>query len=173
MDDRLLAKADRQKQSGQNPRMLMIREVREVDRRTFEQLHSDYINEGKPEREPAADGWIDNLVSQALAGQRYLWLAETNGEVVSFCSFRINPFFPGAADKYTEIQDFYITPSARCHGLGRELAHLVMQEAFTQRATSIELDVAAGNAGAMQFWQRIGFKLRIYSLEMAIPRDDA
>lgn len=153
--------------------MLAIRQVQESDRSAFERLHSDYINEGKPERKSAPEGWLDNIFSQALGGQRYLWFAETSGGVVGFCTFKIIPFFRGAADKFTDIQDFYIAPSARGRGLGRELAHLVMQEAVRQQATSIELDVAAGNSGAMEFWQRIGFKLRVYSMEMAVSRDHA
>lgn len=159
--------------AGQNPEMLLIRQVREGDRPTFEQLHTDYINEGKLQRESAPDGWIDNVFSQALTGRRYLWVAEAMGEVVGFCSFRINPFFVGAADKCMDVQDFYIVPRARGRGLGRELARLAMEEAAKQDAVTVELDVAAGNAGAMQFWERIGFKLRVYSLEMAISRAGA
>lgn len=148
---------------------LRARQVVEDDRSIFDQLHSSYINEGQPQQQTAPVGWLDNIYSQALAGQRYLWLARNGDEIVGFCSFRILPFFRGSSDKFTEIQDFYIVPPARGRGFGRQLAGLIMRKAIAQQAASVELDVAADNVSAMQFWERVGFKLRIYSMELKLP----
>ena len=90
-------------------------------------------------------------------------------ESVGFCSFRVLPFFRDSKERFADVQDFYIVPKVRGRGFGRELANLVMRQATELGAVFIELDVSANNATAMQFWQRVGFKLRSYSMEMPVP----
>src|SRR6478752_9934721 len=108
--------------SVQNAAMqLVTRQVVEADRSIFERLHFQYINEGQAQERAAPDGWLDNIYSQALAGERYLWLAQVGDERIGFCSFRVTPFFRGSTDRLMVIQDFYVVPSARGRGFGREL----------------------------------------------------
>ena len=95
------------------------------------------------------------------------------GQIIGFCSFRIVPFFSGSSEKFADIQDFYVVPSMRGRGFGRQLAGMVLQEAMEERVVSIELDVSADNSGAMQFWKSVGFKLRVYAMEMPVPQRPA
>jgi ribosomal protein S18 acetylase RimI-like enzyme len=153
----------------QNRRMeLLTRQVQQGDRPIFEQLHAAYLNEGGPGHREAPAGWVDTIYSQALGGERYLWIAQMGQESVGFCSFRVMPFFRDAEETFANVQDFYIVPSVRGRGLGRQLAKLVTRQVEELGAVSIELDVSADNAAGMQFWQRMGFKLRSFSLEMPI-----
>ena len=140
--------------------------VTEHDRSTFEQMYTDYLAEGQPDSPHPPEGWIENVFSQALAGERCLWFAKAGAETIGFVDFKIMPFFSGSSDTYAFIHDFYIVQSQRRCGFGKMLANCVVIEAQRQGVSSIELNVAPHNQHAMQFWQSIGFKLRHYSLEM-------
>lgn len=101
---------------------LVARHVKETDRTVFEQLHSAYLAEGELQNRTEPSGWLDTVYSQALSGQRHLWLAKLGNEYVGFCSFRVLPFFRDSSDKFADLQDFYIVASVRGRGLGRQLA---------------------------------------------------
>ena len=140
--------------------------VTEHDRSVFEGLYADYLAEGQPDDPHPPEGWLKNVFSQALAGERCLWLAKVGTETIGFVDFKIMPFFPGSSDTYAFIHDFYIVQSQRRLGFGKALASYVVAEVQRQGVSSIELNVAPHNQHSMQFWQNIGFKLRCYSLEM-------
>ena len=140
--------------------------VTKDDRSVFEQLYAAYLAEGQPDNPRPPEGWLENVFSQALAGERCLWLASSGAEIIGFVDFKMTPFFPGSSDRYAFVHDFYIVQSQRRFGFGKTLASCVVTEVQRQGVGSIELNVAPHNQSAVQFWQSIGFKLRCYSLEL-------
>lgn len=140
--------------------------VTEHDRSIFEQMYADYLAEGQPNSPHTPDGWVENVFSQALSGQRCLWLTSNGTEIIGFVDFKMMPFFPGSSDRYAFVHDFYIIQSQRHRGFGKALANCIVTEAQRQGVGSIELNVAPHNQNPIQFWKSIGFKLRHYSLEM-------
>ena len=47
--------------------------VTEHDRSMFEQMYTDYLAESQLDNPQPPEGWLENVFSQALAGQRCLW----------------------------------------------------------------------------------------------------
>ncbi|NJM86514.1 MAG: GNAT family N-acetyltransferase [Hydrococcus sp. RU_2_2] len=148
-----------------------VRSVTSSDRTTIEQLYENYLHELHPERsqlpiEP--NEWISNIYTQALVGQRCLWLAFVEDNAIGFVDFKIMPCFPGSSQKYAMVFDFYIVPPQRRCGHGTQLAHFVFEEIRHQNASSIELNVLPDNRKARDFWQSLGFGLRHYTYEMLV-----
>jgi GNAT superfamily N-acetyltransferase len=52
-----------------------VRSISADERDIVERLYKDYLNELHPERSQLPLEWISNVYNQALAQQRYLWLA--------------------------------------------------------------------------------------------------
>lgn len=145
-----------------------IRSISSDERDIIERLYKAYLNELHPERSQLPLEWIANVYNQALAQQRYLWLALINEEIIGFVDFKIMPCFPGSEEKYALIFDFYIMSSHRRCSYGSQLANKVLEEIKQQKVDSIELNVLPGNQNAMAFWQSLGFNLRHYTLEMLL-----
>ena len=148
--------------------MIATRSVTEHDRATFEQLYANYLAELDPDNPHPPARWLENVFSQALAGQRCLWLVSYEAEIIGFADFKVSPFFPGSADEFAFVHDFYVAHAWRRRGFGQALARCIVTEAQRRGVSSVELNVAPHNANAMQFWQSVGFKLRHYSLEMSV-----
>jgi ribosomal protein S18 acetylase RimI-like enzyme len=145
-----------------------VRSINSCDRTILDQLYENYLKELHPARSQFPTEWISNIYTQALAGQRCLWLAFVEDNAIGFVDFKIMPSFPGSSQKYAMVFDFYIIPPQRRCGYGTQLARFVLDEICQQNASSVELNVLPNNKKAMDFWQSLGFNLRHYTLEMLV-----
>jgi GNAT superfamily N-acetyltransferase len=84
-------------------------------------------------------------------------LAESAGEIVG-----VAVFFPTYSTQRGRpgvfVQDLYIVPEMRGHGLGRRLLAAVRAQAAAWGAEHLLLMVAGGNRAARDFYDRIGFR---------------
>jgi GNAT superfamily N-acetyltransferase len=55
------------------------------------------------------------------------------------------------------VNDFYVSPAARGHGVGRALVERLMQEAAKMKVNEVDLEVLPRNKGAAAFWTAMGF----------------
>ena len=140
---------------------LTVTPVAAEDRATVEQLYcAMYAFLGEPV--PPAD-WLQNVLSQALCGQRHLWLARLGAEAVGFVDFKLFGYHPGSASKFCRIFDLFVAASAQRRGHGRELARRVLAAAAAKGADSVELNVLPQNQAAQAFWQSVGFELHLFT----------
>lgn len=58
------------------------------------------------------------------------------------------------------LEDLYVRPEARRHGLGDALVKLAIERAAERGARRIELDTNEENAGALALYERNGFSAR-------------
>lgn len=58
------------------------------------------------------------------------------------------------------LEDLYVRPEARRHGLGDALVHLAIERAAERGARRIELDTNEENAAALALYERNGFSTR-------------
>ncbi|HUS56325.1 MAG TPA: GNAT family N-acetyltransferase [Thermohalobaculum sp.] len=56
------------------------------------------------------------------------------------------------------LQDLYLCPDARASGLGRRLIGAVIRDAAEWRASYLRLAAHTDNAGAIAFYERLGFR---------------
>lgn len=111
------------------------------------------------EREPHAvkstvddvrrNGWGPDAVFEAL-------MAELDGVPVGFAlTFRNYSTWEGRAGLF--VEDLYVQPHARTHGVGRKLLAAVAQRAVERGCKRVDLNVLNWNP-ARGFYDRIGFK---------------
>ncbi|HEY0837272.1 MAG TPA: GNAT family N-acetyltransferase [Azospirillum sp.] len=111
------------------------------------------------EREPHAvkatpedfrrDGWGPNPVFEAL-------IAELDGAPVGFAlTFRNYSTWEGRAGLF--VEDLYVTPDARGHGIGKRLLAEVARRAVAQGCRRVDLNVLNWNP-ARGFYETIGIR---------------
>jgi ribosomal protein S18 acetylase RimI-like enzyme len=114
--------------------------------------------------------WLSKMYDEAMAGERYYWLAFDAGQPIGFISFRLlHGWFDGS--QYGKLDEFYIAPSARGQGTGRELAQMAFTEMQRQGAGNVELGVLISNTSGLAFWQSIGLKVNHQVLRMPLAVD--
>ncbi len=144
-----------------------------------EQMLRDYSIELDPDdydgRETAHEAelqqWLTKLYDEAITNQRNYWLAYNNGELIGFVVFRLKDSWWDPSRKYGQLNEFYILPSARGHGAGRELAELAFAAMQRQGAGNIELGVITSNTQGLAFWQSLGFTVDHYVLKMPLKQE--
>ncbi len=119
--------------------------------------------------EPATPAdWLENVLSQALSGQRHLWLARLGPEAIGFVDFKLFAHHPGAAARFCRLFDLFILPAGQRRGHGRELARQVLAAAAAEGADSVELNVSPQNKAAQAFWQSVGFELYLFTYRQSL-----
>lgn len=99
---------------------------------------------------PEAAPWsAASCASFAAAGQG--WLARRGGEAAGFIAARV------VADE-CEILNLAVAPAYRRRGVGRRLVERALAEARRAGARRCWLEVRASNAGAITFYEAMGFR---------------
>jgi len=79
----------------------------------------------------------------------YAWVAHQGGKVIAFCRAE-------KTDKINKIKALYVLPDYQSRGLGKEMINLAI--AWLGDENDIQLDVAAYNAQAIRFYEKLDFK---------------
>lgn len=97
-------------------------------------------------------------------------VAEEQGRIVGICLYSIiYSTWRGLPGIY--VIDLYVRPETRRGRLGERLLAHAAREGWRRGCRFFRLEVDAGNAGAMRFYQRLGFKTlerdRCFALDQA------
>ena len=103
-------------------------------------------------------GWIDEVVAQALRGDRGLFIAKAACVALGFIDFKLVRYHAATESTFCRIFDVFVKPEARQRGIGRRLWLQALHTAKDRGADSVELNVLPANEGAQAFWQRQGFR---------------
>ncbi|SMH58769.1 GNAT family N-acetyltransferase [Azospirillum agricola] len=118
-----------------------VRELAEFER----EAHSVKASEEDFRR----DGWGDHPVFEAL-------IAELDGVPAGFAlTFRTYSTWEGRPGLF--VEDLYVTPEARTHGVGRKLLSAVARRAVERGYRRVDLNVLDWNP-ARGFYDRVGFR---------------
>ncbi len=99
------------------------------------------------------------LADLSSSSHSCLLVAERNGEVVGFLSGELREGSPAFSPKtWAAVEDVYVVPELRSHGIGRDLFEAFQEWAHQKGATGVSLQVAAGNRRAREFYERLGFR---------------
>ncbi len=132
--------------SGERPDVPLITElIRELAR--FERL----------EHEVAA---TEKKIAEALFGERpyaETLIAEYEGEPAGFALFFHN-FSTFLAQPGIYLEDLFVKPEHRSHGIGRALLGRLAQIAVERRCGRLEWAVLDWNQDAIRFYERLGAK---------------
>src|SRR5690606_26293618 len=94
---------------------------------------------------------LETLEQQAKEGYQF-FLAEEGAEKLGFAGIEVNNE-PGK----TKIHKIYILPSAQGRGVGKKLIQAIKEIALANNQTSLLLNVNKYNAGAIAFYEYLGF----------------
>jgi ribosomal protein S18 acetylase RimI-like enzyme len=111
--------------------------------------------------------WMNKMYDEVIAGERYYWLAYDEGEIIGFVTFRLEHGWLDGS-KYGKLDEFYIVPTARKSGRGRELAQMAFVEMARQGMSGVHLGVLISNERGLAFWQSLGLKINHYELRMPL-----
>ena len=88
-----------------------------------------------------------------------LFVAEKDGEMIGFLSGELREGSPAFEPKtWAAVEDVYVVPEHRSSGVGRALFEECQKWAREKRANGVSLQVAADNARAREFYERLGFR---------------
>ena len=104
-------------------------------------------------------GWIDEVVAQALRGDRGLFIAREAGVALGFIDFKLVRDHAATESKFCRIFDVFVKPEAQQRGIGRRLWLQALHTAQDRGTDAVERNVLPANAGAQAFWQLQGFRL--------------
>ena len=86
----------------------------------------------------------------------YLLAFDSDGNAVGVCQLRYRlSVWTGAEDCW--LEDVFVSEGARGGGHGRELVERAFESARSRSCKRIELDVNEQNAGALRFYESLGF----------------
>jgi GNAT superfamily N-acetyltransferase len=121
-----------------------------------------------PEPTDAAKVWAE-AYRRTLGRFSFVWLAEQDGEVVSFLLARIKhtPAFLGGVS-VGEISDLYVEERLRGQGIGTGLVKLAIEWLRAKEVHSIEVQILAGNEGGLEFWMEQGFEPDLSVVRMKV-----
>jgi ribosomal protein S18 acetylase RimI-like enzyme len=96
------------------------------------------------------------------------WLATNRGEVVGYAVvvFTFSLEYGGLE---AELDELFLAPEARGHGVGRAVMNLVLHEVHALGAVVVTLETEAENEPARMFYRRLGFsdsERRLMRLEL-------
>ncbi len=109
------------------------------------------------ERASGAPHWsaLDYLaVFSGVGPERCLLVAEEAGGLVGFAVGKVVPL---GAERLAELETVGVAVEARRRGVGRQLCSAVMEWCVAQGAKAMELEVRAGNSGAIALYTGLGF----------------
>lgn len=109
---------------------------------------------------------IDNEINQdtidSINGNTSnIYVFELDNQIVAFALIKQQEY-PETFDKYLQkvfyIQEFLVDKNYRRRGIGRQLFDYLKKEAKKKGYSRLELDVWNFNQGAIDFYNRIGYK---------------
>lgn len=102
-------------------------------------------------------------------GDHTFWWADLDGRHAGFCVFSVEQHWyrRDLTDGY--VDEFYVEPSFRRRGVGRELAQAMLAELRRAGVREIGLSVLRRNERAQAFWRSLGFGLAMYRMAMQEP----
>jgi len=152
--------------------MLTISFFTAADLPALRQMMNEYLQEFDPHTDPAGY-WDEEYYAAWLAGldagTHTIWLARTDGVFVGFALVRIEAHWYRRSRRIGVIDEFYVAPGQRRHGIGGSMAAHTIAALYAQGVETITASVLQTNLQALLFWQRMGLKIEAYHLFLRRP----
>lgn len=132
-----------------NMGLFQIRAVAQDLPSDFETLRREALAEGHGFIEKLAADWSSRTNRFDREGEALL-VAYINGELAGIGGLTIDPAIPGAL----RMRRFYVRPSHRRGGIGRQLAMTLLAVA-TRSGRPVTVNAATGS---IRFWESLGFR---------------
>lgn len=152
--------------------MIRLAEKTDAERLTelFTELHRHHVGIMPETFRMPEQSWFRGRIGEILndVGQKVLvYEGGVSGRIEAYATVRIieadTPDKPPR--RVCFIDCFAVSESSRRQGIGTELFEAVKAFGQEKGCDSVQLGVSAGNAGAVEFYEKMGFKPRIVQME--------
>lgn len=118
-------------------------------------LMEDYYHEVKSPRHPKKHRWaVERLVDNPAVGR--LWLVMVGADVVGYLVLSLGYSLEmGGLEAF--LDDIYLIPQARGHGIGRSATHLALIQAAQLGARAVHVEVERRNQKVRNLYRHLGF----------------
>lgn len=99
-------------------------------------------------------------------------LAFAGDDAVGYASYTV-PYAIWLGASYVNLDDLYVAPAARGHGVGEQLMRALVEVAAARGVRSLRWEVQPDNARAIRFYQRLGATLRTKGIFTWTPAPSA
>lgn len=137
------------------------------DLRALRRLMTEYLREFEPSGD-ADSIWDDEYYvaceEGTRAGTHYVMFVREGVEPIGFVIARVETAWYRRSLKLGYVEELYVKPEYRRKGVGRAVVARACGEFRRVGARTAIVHVLCGNPGALIFWQRIGFELKVHQL---------
>ena len=113
---------------------------------------------------------LHTVYTRALSsGTQYLIVAVLNDRIVGFCSLSVKNNF-WKAGYIGNVDELVVDQNHRGQGIGKTLMRRIEEIAIRNRCTKIKLDSAFHRKESILFYENIGFKAKLISLQRSLPK---
>lgn len=113
--------------------------------------------------------YVDRVLAETAEHQGVLLVAEADGAIVGYASLLAIVSSENEADEvihtYSHVSDLVVSRSVRGLGIGQLLLRECERLAREAGQPRLRISVLAANEGAREFYDRLGFKPQLVTLE--------
>jgi ribosomal protein S18 acetylase RimI-like enzyme len=125
---------------------------------------------------PPCDGaeMVGHYVEVLENPDNYIFIGEVDGVPVGYVSCQVyrrpaNPY--SYARNFVYVDQISVNPDQRSKGYGKQLSEMVIEVARQEKISQITLSVWAFNTDAIEFYEKLGFRRLIQSMEFVLDGD--
>jgi len=161
------------------PDTFTIRRAARQDEEGLRTLWLDFLNEQAAMdsrfkiAEDAEERWRNDYEALLKAERRRIYVAERDGELAGFITaarYAPLPIYALASEVF--VEEIYVRPDARHHGIGEHLLGAVRAWADELKADRLRIVALSDNAEGRAFWERAGAKPFSVTYTIEFDRED-
>lgn len=136
----------------------MIRKLREADRRDFLRL-SEMFYSSSAVLHALPRTYHEGMFEELMRSDRYAegYVAELEGAVIGY-ALLAKTFSREAGGKVMWLEEMYILPEYRSHGIGKAFFSAIEEQAEREGFARIRLELEANNLRARALYERLGYR---------------
>ncbi len=123
------------------------------------------------ERTAFVDPWDERTLQESLAYYpETFFVAKDNGDLAGFVAGGLEDT---GEEVYGHIMNLAVAPGYRRQGVGQHLIRRLEQEYAVLGASAVQLEVRITNAGAQEFYRRLGYRVVLHIASYYANDEDA
>ncbi|MGN0667475.1 MAG: GNAT family N-acetyltransferase [Huintestinicola sp.] len=140
----------------------MVRRICVTDRDEYLKMASEFYNSDAVSHPVPAENFA-NAFEHMINGGLYMdgYILESVGKTAGFCTIA-KTYSQEAGGMVIWIEDLYVRPQFRSHGLGSELFDYLEKECTAMGAVRQRLEITESNTAAKRLYERRGFEVCPY-----------